>query len=79
VNHIPASFVVLFLIHHREDRGHRERNVRRYMAPRWSLSVVFSVLSVPLWFLLRQTTPACAPEHGEKTVNGYVVRFRMGR
>ena len=29
VHHIPASFVVLFLMHHREDRGHRERNVRR--------------------------------------------------
>jgi len=48
--------------------------VRRYVAPwqvRWSLSVFFSVLSVPLWFILRQLRRVCAPEHGEKTVNGY--------
>jgi len=40
---------------------------------RRSLSVLFSVLSVPLWFLFLQMTRVCAREHGEKTVNGFAA------
>jgi hypothetical protein len=76
VDHLPACLVMLFLIHHREDRGHRERNVRRYVVPcqvRRPFSVLFSVLSASLWFLFRQMTPVCPFEHGERTVNGYRI------
>ena len=71
VINIPASLVMLFLIHHREDRGHRERNVRCCAAQyrlRWSVSVFFSV---PVWFLFRQMTPVRVPEHGDETLHGY--------
>jgi len=58
------SKTLIFLIHHRENRGHRERNVRRCVAPpevQRSLSVLFSVLSVPLWFLLREMILSVCP------------------